>query len=188
MGKGRGTATTIDAPIGVDRQPVGTVQWVDRDLLHANDYNPNRVAPPELRLLKISLLSDGWTQPIVARTSNEIVDGFHRWTVSADPDIAAMTGGKVPVVYLRDDTPLEHQMMSTVRHNRARGTHHVVKMADIVIALRDGGMSEHEIGELMQMEDEEVHRFLIQGDMLEQAHQRTNGQFGAGWTVKPNER
>src|SRR5689334_9004886 len=111
--------------IGLEVQPLSRVEWLPREALHSNDYNPNRVPPTELDLLKTSILEDGWTQPIVARLSGEIVDGFHRWTVSADPQIAAMTGGLVPVVRLPDDTPLEQQMAATIRHNRARGAHAV---------------------------------------------------------------
>ena len=69
-----------------DENPVAHVQWVKRDTLHANDYNPNVVARTERALLKLSIMEDGWTQPIVARTDGEIVDGFHRWSISADPD------------------------------------------------------------------------------------------------------
>lgn len=96
------------------------------------------MAPPELELLKTSILADGWTQPIVVLPDMTIVDGFHRWTVSADPRIRAMTGGLVPVVVIEAD-PL-HRMASTVRHNRARGTHAVLRMAEIVRSMRDAGM------------------------------------------------
>ena len=176
----------IDPPDGLDNQPLSRLKWVDRNELHANDYNPNHVAPPELRLLKVSILSDGWTQPIVARSNGEIVDGFHRWTVSADAEISVMTDGKVPVVFLSDDVPEEHQKMSTIRHNRARGTHHVVKMADIVCDLDNSGMPLDRIAELMQMEEEEIQRFLDHGNMLKLMDEKTGGKFGSGWTVKPN--
>jgi ParB-like chromosome segregation protein Spo0J len=72
---------------GIDKQPVNQVQWIDRNELNANDYNPNYVAPPELELLKTSIKEDGWTQPIVILQDKTIVDGFHRWTVSADPEL-----------------------------------------------------------------------------------------------------
>lgn len=175
----------IDPPDGIDNQPVQTIRWVDRNELHANDYNPNHVAPPELRLLKISILADGWTQPIVARSSGEIVDGFHRWTVAEDTEVAKMTGGKVPVVFLSDNVSDDHQQMSTIRHNRARGTHHVVKMADIVCDLHARGNDPERIAELMQMEHEEVQRFLDHGNMLQSMEKKTGGQFGTGWTVEP---
>ena len=116
-----------------ESQPISAVHWIDRRELKPNNYNPNRVAKPELNLLKISILEDGWTQPIVANTDNEIVDGFHRWTVSADQEISDMTNGKIPVVFTKpnDDS---HQKMSTIRHNRARGTHAVLDMAEIMFA------------------------------------------------------
>ena len=175
----------IDPPDGVDLQPVNKVVWVDRNELTANDYNPNRVAPPELKLLKISILSDGWTQPIVARTDGEIVDGFHRWTVAEDPEVLAMTDGLVPVVYLSDAVTDEHQRMSTIRHNRARGTHHVVKMADIVCKLSDRGMETEQIAELMQMEEEEIKRFKDHGSMLKLIEEDAGTSFSNAWTTKP---
>ena len=184
-GQRRAWRKVIDPPDGIDSQPLNKVVWIDRNELTANDYNPNKVAPPELRLLKISILSDGWTQPIVARTDGEIVDGFHRWTVAEDNEVAQMTDGLVPVVYLSDQVSDEHQRMSTIRHNRARGTHHVVKMADIVCELEAKGMTIEQISELMQMEQEEVTRFLDHGNMLQLMHEKTGGEFGTGWTTKP---
>lgn len=174
----------IDAPDGLERQPVDQVRWVDHHELQANDYNPNHVAPPEMRGLKISLLSDGWTQPIVARADGEIVDGYHRWLVSFDDEVEPMTGGMVPVVYLPSDTSEEHQRMSTIRHNRARGTHHVVRMAEIVAGLADSGVEASRIAELMQMDHEEVDRLLDRGSMT--ARHGDAGSFSSAWTVAPN--
>lgn len=131
--------------------------WVDRDSLRPNDYNPNAVAPPELRLLKISIIEDGWTQPIVCNPDNTIVDGFHRWTVSGSKEIRSLTGGKVPVVYVSPKDAAS-QKMSTIRHNRARGTHAVLKMADIVESMIQEKLSMEEICERLQMEKEEVVR------------------------------
>src|ERR1700733_13828604 len=121
-----------DSPLGIDKQPISQVEWVDPKDLHANDYNPNHVAPPEMKLLRISILEDGWTQPIVIqRRDDEIADGFHRWTLgSTDPDIIEMSEGLVPCVVVDSDP--SQQKMTTIRHNRARGTHHAVRMADIV--------------------------------------------------------
>ena len=113
-------------------QPVSSVEWTDPKTLRANFYNPNHVAPPELELLKLSILEDGWTQPIVAREDGEIVDGYHRFYLAThDREVAALTKGMVPVVRLTPRSNAD-QMMSTIRHNRARGTHGVLKMADIV--------------------------------------------------------
>jgi ParB-like chromosome segregation protein Spo0J len=163
---------------GVESQPISGVRWVDRNELTANDYNPNFVAPPELDLLKTSILEDGWTQPIVVNDENEVVDGFHRWLISGDPDVAAMTGGLVPVVNLvvhdRD-----HQMMATVRHNRARGTHAVLRMADMVTTLIDEHhMTAPQVEKLLGMDPEEVDRLYDHGVMTKRG---SADEFSKGW-------
>jgi ParB-like chromosome segregation protein Spo0J len=154
--------------------PVSSVQWVHRESLHPNNYNPNKVAPPEIKLLINSILEDGFTQPIVisrqmeAETSegeslagryrDMIVDGFHRYTVSGYPEVMAVYGGYVPTVFL---TPMNaaHQKMSTIRHNRARGTHGVLPMAEIVQSLIEvDKLSVPEIMARLQMEKDEVVR------------------------------
>lgn len=166
-------------PKGKDSQPISGMRWMDPKKLRANSYNPNKVATPEMKLLKTSILEDGWTQPIVARPDGEIVDGFHRYTLgSTDRDIKAMTGGLVPVVVLEDADPA-HQMMSTVRHNRARGSHAVLKMADIVRDLKDNSqLSDDEIQKRLSMEDEEVERLYDASGMIKRG--RAEG-FNAGW-------
>lgn len=172
--------------VGLDAQPLSGMKWVPREQLKANGYNPNFVAPPEMRLLEISLLEDGWTQPIVARSDGEIVDGFHRWTLSERPEIAAMTGGLVPVVYFPDDVPLEDQKMSTVRHNRARGAHHISKMAEIVVDLVKAGVPTDEIEQRLQMEFEEVDRLADHAGMVERGADADG--FAEAWVpVLPDE-
>ena len=115
--KARAPSPRKTPPGDLSKQPVSSVEWIRRDLLDANDYNPNRVAPPELRLLERSILADGWTQPLVVRFAEEgrfeIVDGFHRWTVSGYPNVAKLTAGLVPCVLVRSD-PVD-QRMSTIR-------------------------------------------------------------------------
>lgn len=165
-----GKSTTVSA------QPVANIEWVDRNELYANDYNPNHVAPPELKLLKTSILEDGWTQPIVARPDGEIVDGFHRWELSADPEIAKQTGGMVPVA--RIEPSRENQMMSTIRHNRARGQHVILRLADIVAALIKADMTEDEICALLGMEDEEVERLADSRGMTVRG---SKDDFNQGW-------
>lgn len=164
-------------------QPVSRVEWHPREALQANDWNPNIQAPPEKRLLRTSILENGWTQPIVARVAQDgsfqIVDGFHRWLVSEDPDVAALTGGLVPVVFLAETSDAVARL-ATVRHNRARGTHYVVPMADIVSDLIDSGMTPAELGKRLGMDSEEVDRLHDRGSMTKRG--RGNG-FKKGWTV-----
>lgn len=174
VGEHAGAVEMGHAPskVGLEAQPISSVTWTPRDDLHANDYNPNKVAPRELRLLKVSIMEDGWTQPIVATENREIVDGFHRWSISADPDVRALTDGMVPVVFLRG-LPPDQQRMATVRHNRARGSHYVVSMADIMKQLTDSGLSPDEIGHRLQMEPEEITRLLERGRMIDRkTHQQ----------------
>src|SRR5207247_3266021 len=115
----------------MEHQPINAVSWLHRDQLKPNNYNPNHVAPPEMELLKISILEDGWTQPIVINADMEIVDGYHRWLVSGIVAVYRLTKGLVPVVKLERKNEAS-QKMSTIRHNRARGTHAVLDMAKIV--------------------------------------------------------
>lgn len=157
--------------------PIDSVRWVHRSELRANDYNPNHVATPELQLLKTSLLEDGWTQPIVATPAGEIVDGFHRWTLAGTPELETRDKGYVPVVELQRDEA--HRIMSTIRHNRARGVHGVIKMSDIVGRLHDDlELDAKEIGRLLGMEAEEVTRLYENSSM---ATVGSGDGFSKGW-------
>jgi len=155
--------------------PITRVQWVDRDTLSPNDYNPNKVAPPELELLIISILEDGWTQPIVVLPDMTIVDGFHRYTVSDDARLRQRYNGQVPVVVV-DADPV-HRQMSTIRHNRARGTHGVLPMAEIVRGMVEAGVERDDIIDRLQMEAEEVDRLLDRAGMPASA----GSGFGQAW-------
>jgi len=162
-------------------QPISDVQWIERDLLSPNGYNPNIVAGPEMKLLKISILEDGWTQPIVINPDYEIVDGFHRWTVSGDKDVQKMTGTQVPVVMTKPNNDA-HQKMSTIRHNRARGTHAVLNMSEIIKSMIDDGLSKQEIMSRLQMEEEEVIRLaarvgIPKSDLID------DSGFSKSWSV-----
>jgi ParB-like chromosome segregation protein Spo0J len=169
--------------MSVADQPVGRVRWLAREKLRPNGYNPNKVAAPELELLIVSILEDGWTQPIVtlpeaADGSFQIVDGFHRWTVSGDPRVAKLTGGQVPTVQVGLD-PV-HRMMSTIRHNRARGTHAVVKMAEIVRRMNDDGVPQKQIQKRLGMEAEEVVRLVNRAGMPSQVR-KVAPAFNRAW-------
>jgi ParB-like chromosome segregation protein Spo0J len=159
-------------------QPISNVKWVDRKTLIPNNYNPNKVAPPEMELLIISILEDGWTQPIVTLPDGTIVDGFHRYTVSADKRLMDRYGGQVPTVVV-DIDPV-HRQMSTIRHNRARGTHGIVPMAHIVRGIVADGVSKEEIQSRLGMEDEEVDRLVDRAGMPLQAERKQAG-FGSSW-------
>ena len=163
-------------------QPVSNVRWVPWDTLRANDYNPNQQAPPEYRLLKVSILASGWTQPLVIRDDGEIVDGFHRWLlVDRDPEVRKLTEGFVPVVVLRETDPAE-QRMATIRHNRARGVHAVIPMADIVRDLVDDyGVDPAQLEDLLQMDFEEVDRLYDRGEMTKRG---ASAEFNKGWVPR----
>lgn len=143
-----------------DNQPLNNVQWVHREKLRPNNYNPNKVAPPELKLLKTSILEDGWTQPIVVNNDWSIVDGFHRWTVSGSKELMNLTDGMVPVVMLKE-TSESQKRMATIRHNRARGTHGVLEMSKLVEGMIEDGLPAEEIMQRLGMEREEVVRLLF---------------------------
>lgn len=160
------------------KMPISNVRWVPREKLRANAWNPNIQATPEFELLKVSILENGWTQPIVVTPDGEIVDGFHRWKLSADPEIAALTDGLVPVVRL-PDADIATLKMSTVRHNRARGTHAVLRMADLVRDLaQKHGVAEEEIMRRLGMEDEEVERLIDTSGMTARGRGKS---FSTGW-------
>ena len=141
-------------------QPLSNINWIKRDELKPNNYNPNVVAPPELKLLKISIQEDGWTQPIVANADMSIVDGFHRWTVSGHKEIYELTDGLVPVVILKE-TDDNQKKMATIRHNRARGTHKVLEMSNIITDMVNDGLTGEEIMKRLMMEKDEVVRLLF---------------------------
>lgn len=137
--------------------PLASLQWVERDRLHANDYNPNKVSEDNLQLLKQSIETNGWTLPIVARPDFTIIDGFHRWTVAGREPLKTQLGGKVPVVIVEHDDASD-DIYGTITHNRARGTHLLEPMKAIVKRLLDDGKTVDEIGKQLGMKPEEVFR------------------------------
>ena len=137
--------------------PLSSLQWVDRTMLHANDYNPNKVSEENLKLLVQSILTNGWTLPIVCRPDYTIIDGFHRWTVSGREPLKTKLNGKVPVVIVDHQSKAE-DMYGTITHNRARGTHLLEPMKNIVKTLLDEGKSVKEIGKQLGMRPEEIFR------------------------------
>lgn len=137
--------------------PLKTLQWVDRRLLKANDYNPNRVSKENLRLLTQSILTNGWTLPLVVRPDYTIIDGFHRWTVSGEEPLLSALGGMVPIVMVSHEDESE-DVYGTITHNRARGTHLLEPMKAIVRRLLESGKTVDEIGRQLGMRPEEIFR------------------------------
>ena len=144
-------------------EPVDNVQWAKTDIIVANDYNPNSVAPPEMELLRISIMADGYTQPIVTNREEdklEVVDGFHRNRVGREcKDVAKRIKGFLPVVQIRNDRQdRSDRIAATIRHNRARGKHQVEAMSDIVLELKRRNWSDDKIGRELGMDPDEVLR------------------------------
>ena len=139
------------------KKPLSTLQWVDRDKVVPNDYNPNKVSRQNMELLTQSILTNGWTLPIVVRPDYTIIDGFHRWTVAGQEPLRSRLGGKVPVVIVEHEDRAD-DMYGTVTHNRARGTHLLEPMKKIVQELLDEGKTVDEIGKQLGMRPEEIFR------------------------------
>lgn len=142
--------------------PVYNVQAVPVEKIRANAYNPNAVAPPEMALLELSIWEDGYTMPVVCyylpeEDMYEIVDGFHRYTVlKTSQRIYEREGGKLPVVVI--DKDINNRMASTIRHNRARGTHSIDLMVNIVAELAQAGMGDDWIRKHIGMDEDELLR------------------------------
>jgi len=144
-------------------EPVDLVLWVPADEVHANDYNPNSVAPPEMELLRRSISADGYTQPIVTMADDagrEVVDGFHRNRVGKEcADIRTRVHGYLPVVQIKESqADKSDRIAATIRHNRARGKHKVEAMSDIVVELKRRNWSDEKIGRELGMDPDEVLR------------------------------
>lgn len=138
--------------------PLATLQWVDREKLKANSYNPNKVSEDNLKLLTQSILTNGWTLPIVVRPDYTIIDGYHRWTVAGREPLHSRLRGQVPVVIVDHGGDESADVYGTITHNRARGTHLLEPMKAIVKRLMDEGKTVQEIGKQLGMKPEEVFR------------------------------
>ncbi len=144
------------------KSPVYNIISVPIEKIRANNYNPNAVAPPEMKLLYESIKADGYTMPIVcyydkAEDTYIIVDGFHRYRIMQEhEDIYEREHGMLPVSVI--DKTLDQRMASTVRHNRARGTHNVELMSNIVKELHELGRSDAWISRHLGMDKDEILR------------------------------
>jgi len=166
-------------------EPVDFVRWVKCDTVIANDYNPNSVAPPEMELLRVSIMADGYTQPVVTMPTEEgytVIDGFHRTRVSKEClDVRERVHGHTPVVKIKESQEdRSDRIASTIRHNRARGKHRVEAMSDIVIELKRRNWSDEKIAKNLGMEPDEILR-LCQISGLSELFQ--DQEFSASWDV-----
>ena len=166
--------------------PVDYVEWVQADSVSANDYNPNSVAPPEMELLHLSIAADGFTQPIVTNLEDDeriVIDGFHRNRVGKEyPDVRDTLLGYLPVVQIRQSAQdREDRMASTIRHNRARGKHSVVKMTDIVLELKRRNWSDSKISKQLGMDSDEVLRLSQIGGLADAFADR---DFSQAWDIQ----
>lgn len=162
--------------------PVMNVKMVDINKVVANDYNPNKVMPPEMKLLKTSIEEDGYTQPIVTYYDKDIdkyiiVDGFHRYRCAVE----FFHLDEVPVVTI--DKPLSDRIESTIRHNRARGAHQTTIMSDIVKKLLQLGKTDAQICKELGMDAEELLRMkqIMQVDEF-----YMNAEYGNAWVESDN--
>lgn len=177
--------------------PSTTLQWVDWNLVKPNNYNPNRVSKQNLELLTQSILTNGWTLPIVIRRDGTIIDGFHRWTV-AGPDwkyvpssekdkrtLYERLEGKVLIVVV-DHKEHSEDIYGTVTHNRARGVHLLEPMKKIVQELLSEGKTVEEIGKQLGMKPEEVFRLsdFSKDDFLEMMTKGVNGYSKAEFITR----
>lgn len=167
----------------MQNDPISNVQWVDRDLLIPNEYNPNIQQESEFKLLAISILKDGWTAPITVDENYKIIDGFHRYKLSgSNKEINKKYNNKVPIVMLLNKTNVE-KTETTIRQNRARGTHFVLPMSDIIVQAFKEGKTIDYIMESYGMSKEEVTRLSLRGGILSNEVKNEN-DFSKSWKPK----
>lgn len=167
-------------------EPVDCVLWVKGETVEANDYNPNAVAPPEMKLLEVSILEDGYTQPVVTFDEIEkrtVVDGFHRTRVAKESkEVKGRVKGYIPVVTINEHKQDKgDRIASTVRHNRARGKHRVDSMSDIVIDLKRRNWNDAKISKQLGMDQDEILRLTQITGLAEMFADR---EFSEAWEAE----
>lgn len=167
------------------KSPVYNVIAMDIDKIEPNNYNPNHVATPEFKLLELSIWEDGYTMPVVCYYDTEkekyiIVDGFHRYSVLRNSKrIYERENGKLPIVII--DKDINNRMASTIRHNRARGTHDIDLMVSIVDELVNAGKSDNWIRKQLGMDKDEILRLKQIGGI---ASVFVNHDYSKSWETK----
>ena len=167
-------------------EPVDCVLWVPFSDVVANDYNPNRVAPPEMELLKVSILEDGYTQPIVTFAEGEVrtvVDGFHRNRVGKEcKEVRSRIKGYLPVVTINENRQDKgDRIAATIRHNRARGKHRVDAMSEIIVDLKRRNWSDEKIARQLGMDPDEILRLAQISGLAEMFADR---EFSEAWEAE----
>lgn len=166
-------------------EPVDCVIWVKNESLRANDYNPNKVAPPEMELLKVSILSDGYTQPIVTFPELEgytVIDGFHRNRVGKEVlEVRERVKGYLPITIIRPSQEDKgDRIAATIRHNRARGKHQIQGMSAIVLELKRRNWSDSKIAKNLGMDSDEILRLTQISGLKEMFKDQ---EFSLSWEV-----
>jgi ParB-like chromosome segregation protein Spo0J len=167
-------------------EPVDCVLWVPADQVRGNEYNPNQVAPPEMKLLNHSIEQDGYTQPVVSWPADdgyEVVDGFHRNRVGKEnPRVRERVRGRLPVTVINGDrAAIEDRQAATIRHNRARGQHTVEGMSDIVVFLSRKGKNDEWIARELGMDADEVTRLRQVSGLAEMF---AGDEFSEAWEAE----
>jgi ParB-like chromosome segregation protein Spo0J len=170
-------------------EPVDCVLWVKSDNIIANDYNPNKVAPPEMELLETSIINDGYTQPIVTWPKGnyiEVIDGFHRNRVGKESKIVSdRIMGYLPTVVIRKQQEDKNdRIASTIRHNRARGKHQIDAMSEIVLELKNRNWTNARISKQLGMDEDEILR-LCQITGLKELF--IDDDFSRSWNAEDSE-
>lgn len=170
-------------------EPTDFVKWVKNENVIANDYNPNKVAPPEMQLLEVSIDHDGYTQPIVTWPHDdqiEVIDGFHRHRVGKESKVVnKRVMGYLPTVIIRNErTDKKDRIASTIRHNRARGKHTVDAMSEIVLELKKRNWRNTRIARELGMDEDEILR-LCQISGLEDIFK--DDDFSRAWNAEDSE-
>ena len=169
----------------MSNSPVYRVLSVPIEKIRANAYNPNAVAPPEMKLLELSIWEDGFTMPVVCyyiaeQDIYEIVDGYHRYTVMLTSErVREREGGMLPIVVIEKD--INNRIASTIRHNRARGSHSIELMSNIVVELTEAGMSDAWILRHIGMDKDELLRLK---QITGLAALFKDQEFSQAWTEK----
>ena len=168
----------LEKQMKLDDQPISNVKWVDVNLLQSNDYNPNVVFSEEMKLLKFSIVKQGWIQPILCTKDYVIIDGFHRATLAkTNPDITV--DGKIPCVIMDMSEP--ERMLLTIRINRAKGSHIAIKMSEIIHKLvNDYGLSIEDIKKGIGATKDEV-ELLLMDNVFQNKKINEQTQYSKAW-------